>query len=571
MPYYMIEDFQYGLDLRKSPVTAPPGTLRKLVNAHITPGGEVEKAKGWALFAELPPGTHGLHAVRNQLFTFGETDLAGEMPPGITYQRIQPPLDFGSVVRILDTDTFDGKPYVITEFSTGQVSHFYDGVLVPDWDVLGQEVASPELVRIRLVEQINTTTPFTAGIDGEKIQVTSPTDNAPFFVSARPFSGIRAEETVPAEEGVFSQWEIELLAFSPGQTYLIDIRVGDPQQPTGKWSISLPARVAGISRSCKTFGSKMYAVAGSILFFSSRNDPTKWLSGQGQGLINLATHSGESSLLTGIGIYQNHLAVFSRRAVQVWSVGADPDENVRLQVLENVGSLASGSVRSFGNIDLFFLSDTGVRSLRARDSSNLASAQDVGSSIDSLVRGLLRDTPQPEFSPSAIEPENGKYLLSVGGQIIVFSHFPGAKVSAWAVYDPGLDFTDFAVANNRLYARAGDNIYLYGGPEGDEYPSDVETEVQTPFLSAETPGTQKTLRGLDVGCEGEWDIYLHPDPASPELNEHLGTLSGTTYGFQPRFMIGGQTTHFSLRFVHKGPGYARLSNVAVHYDLGQSG
>ena len=45
--YYEIADFKEGMDLRKSVLTAPAGTLRLLQNAHITPGGEID--------ALLPP------------------------------------------------------------------------------------------------------------------------------------------------------------------------------------------------------------------------------------------------------------------------------------------------------------------------------------------------------------------------------------------------------------------------------------------------------------------------------------------------------------------------------------
>ena len=43
MAYVLIEDFRGGLDARRSDVTATPGTLITLKNAHITRGGEIEK------------------------------------------------------------------------------------------------------------------------------------------------------------------------------------------------------------------------------------------------------------------------------------------------------------------------------------------------------------------------------------------------------------------------------------------------------------------------------------------------------------------------------------------------
>lgn len=45
MSYQVIQNFQGGLDTRKFPLSLPPGTLTKCVNAHITQGGEIEKRK----------------------------------------------------------------------------------------------------------------------------------------------------------------------------------------------------------------------------------------------------------------------------------------------------------------------------------------------------------------------------------------------------------------------------------------------------------------------------------------------------------------------------------------------
>ena len=43
MPYILVEDFRGGLDARRTNVTAPPGSLVTLTNAHITRGCELEK------------------------------------------------------------------------------------------------------------------------------------------------------------------------------------------------------------------------------------------------------------------------------------------------------------------------------------------------------------------------------------------------------------------------------------------------------------------------------------------------------------------------------------------------
>ena len=53
MPYVIVEDFAGGVDVRKGETTAPPGTARSIVNAHITRGGEIEKRKAFILVADF--------------------------------------------------------------------------------------------------------------------------------------------------------------------------------------------------------------------------------------------------------------------------------------------------------------------------------------------------------------------------------------------------------------------------------------------------------------------------------------------------------------------------------------
>ena len=72
-----IADFKLGLDVRKSILTAEPGSLQTLDNAVVTPGGEVQKAMSFVLVATLPTGqTQGLHGTNTgaqgteQLYVF---------------------------------------------------------------------------------------------------------------------------------------------------------------------------------------------------------------------------------------------------------------------------------------------------------------------------------------------------------------------------------------------------------------------------------------------------------------------------------------------------------------------
>src|SRR5690554_4728353 len=105
MPYLLIENFEQGLDTRKTVFTAPPGSLRRLVNGHITRGKEIEKRKAFATYASLPADTFGLHSTRGELFVFG-SNAAPAMPPTVQYQQLVPTGGSASLVHVWSTENF---------------------------------------------------------------------------------------------------------------------------------------------------------------------------------------------------------------------------------------------------------------------------------------------------------------------------------------------------------------------------------------------------------------------------------------------------------------------------------
>ena len=68
LTYQIIDNFAAGLDTRKSPLTSPAGTLTRLVNAVITPGGEIAKRRAFVQVADrrrhVRPGGDGILALR---------------------------------------------------------------------------------------------------------------------------------------------------------------------------------------------------------------------------------------------------------------------------------------------------------------------------------------------------------------------------------------------------------------------------------------------------------------------------------------------------------------------------
>lgn len=680
MPYLYVENFEAGLDTRKSAFTAPPGSLRVLRNAHITRGKEIERRKAFALFATLPAGTVGLHAVQDRLFTFGSTAEPAEMPPTVEYQQLEDP-GGGVMTRLLSAENFDGRIYAVAEYDSGAVQHFYDGSRVTDWNTIAQDLGTEDLVAEALGSRVDEDGALDAVVVGPRIILTATTPGAPVNIVANG-AGLSVTVVQPAQSAageVPAAGGFDVVAGSPGQTFntvsLVAIDgvdlIGSPVDfdtdvattaqavadrinsgTSGYQASSAGGRVdiqatpglgasangrtlevgtegdvqvsniddlsggtdpipavpqithatvtaydaattyqlevegepyrvtgesAGMPRSVRAVKQKMYAVVSSLLYFSGFSgtaglaDPTQWDNSEsndtGAGFINMSTQYSGSEELVGIGVYQGRVAAFSRRSVQIWNVDPDPSQNSPYQVLLNVGSIAPNSIVEYGDLDIFFLSESGVRSLRARDSSNLASANDVGVAIDADVNRYVAsiDRRSVREAKAVVEPEDSRYLLAIGERVYVFSNFPGSRVAAWSTYDLDAPVEAWAVAQSRLYARVGDTVRLYGGLSGQEYDTS-ETEVVLPFLDASNPAGVKQIRGMDIGSEGTWLLEMALEPNNPEVFEVVHHVTEGSYGSMGRLSMQGISTHVSMRATTRESGPALLGNLIVHYD-----
>lgn len=483
MPYLMIDDFAAGIDLRKSAMTAPPGTLRMLKNAFITAGGEIEKRKTLTAFASLPAGTHGLGFQGNTLTVFG-TDPAntiGPMPTYVSYQRLVQTVPGPTIRRILDVQVFAGKFYVVARMSDSVVRHFYNGAQVTDLGAQGQAV--------------------------------------------------RAHKK------------------------------------------------------------KLFSVQSTNLRFSAILDPTLWSSGTGSGIIDVTTEDAGETALVGMEEYFGSLAVFGRTSVQIWAMDPDPNLSQIQQVLGNTGLVTRQAAARFGSGDVLFLSDTGIRSLRARDIQSAAAVNDVGAAVDNLIapKRAVLTADDADKLVALVDPMTGHFWLTWGRDVITLSTYPNSKISAWSVLNFPVTMDYVCTAGSRIVVRNGDNLFLYGSNAGGN-PFDPNTplgsttavydasavDIETPFLNAGMPATDKVWTGLDVSCTGEWDVFVCPSPPPPEQEDQtpvwvkIARVNGPTWdrGRIPVDMVG---THIAVKMQSVGTGKATLASMALHYTEGEKG
>ena len=321
---------------------------------------------------------------------------------------------------------------------------------------------------------------------------------------------------------------------------------------------------------------RIFSPAAALLRFCQINDPSDWTDANvnsGAGFIAVSTDSEGYERVVGAANYNTLTAVFSRQAISIYQLGADAELFGLDRVIENTGTRAARSIRSYGNNEVFYLDDSGIRSLRARSGTDTPYAADIGSAIDTFVQEHIDTLPVDTVARavSVIEPKDGRFWMAIGERIYVLSYFPSNKIQAWTYYEPGFEVTDFARTKDRVYARSADTIYIYGGVSGEEYPGEGEMEsvAETPFLSGETPGTIKGMAGADFIVTNTWDATIYSDPNRPDHFDTIGAVSKVTGG-QPHIPIPGQQPTWALKFSCDRAGRRSLSSVMIHYNVNEA-
>jgi hypothetical protein len=335
-------------------------------------------------------------------------------------------------------------------------------------------------------------------------------------------------------------------------------------------------RASGSGTLAFVYKQRVYCPAGTFWRYCVLNDATDWndtrppgiLPASGAGFIDISALTDGSERLTGAAIYAGYVGLFTAKTVLLYFLDPDATTVSEFQKLDNTGTIAGLSGLNYG-LDCFYLDTSGVRSLRARDASNTAIINDIGTVIDPFIQDWISSVGNGVAAASIalIEPFDSRFWLVIGSRIFSLSLFQTAGISAWSYYDFGLTFTAFARVYNQLYARAGDTIYLYGGPSGNDYPAagELPITVSLPFMSANAPTTFKQWTSFDMACFGAWSVTFLVEPTDETQEIFYGTATGTTYGGSLNSIVG-RTTMFAIRFDCASGGKVTLSNFSAHFE-----
>lgn len=374
--------------------------------------------------------------------------------------------------------------------------------------------------------------------------------------------------------------EIGAVAANPGQPQISTVTLGGTFEATDRFIVTIDGTEYSVAGNALLTGDTVFAnrkrvwsTANSLNRYSKIATPTDWTDANvasGAGFINVASDSGGADRLVGQARFGQQTAVFSSQNIFFYNIGTDAEEFTIADTLENTGSRSGRAILSYGNIDVFYLDSSGIRSLQARSGTDTAISDDVGSMIDPFVLEYMATLSEATISRSIfiMEPRDGRLWCIIGGRIFVHSRFRQSKISAWTYYEPGFVCVDAARIGQRLYLRGDDDhVYVYGGLTGDEYPEDDElpVTVSLPFLTGQEPATTKQMTGWDIACTNRWTATVLVDPTDETKVLQAGTVAETNY-HKPAATYPGLSTHMGLDLTCSKGGEASISMISLHYD-----
>ena len=583
MPYLVGQDFRLGVDRRRRRVAGAPGSLWSAINCHLTRGGDIEKRKKFVAKWKVPANTFGLKVSVGVGYIFGSDAPAGiTNPAGTTYQQFVSPNPTAPAMTALnDVALFNGQIYAIATFADGNTHHYFNGVRVAAWDdgvVRSYNTIGDMASNISALINANSAERATATVAGQVITITAKSVNVPLSITAEALNGglVDDQTAVVAITTAADASHAEVTTVTLGGT----LDIGD------RFSVFVGAGTSHaygangnpLSKGARlfTFGTKMYVLSGSLAYFSAVADCLSWRANlNGAGFINMSIQEQGSLTLTGVGKYQTQLAFFSSDACQIWTLDPDPTKNAIAQTLLNTGAIAGRSVVSYGTNDTFYLSRSGLRSLRMRSQIGAPFASDTGNAIDKLLIEQMRilGPSVTGLAKGDIETIDGRYMLALGSAIYILSDFPGSKVSAWSWYLP-TEIPNFSadwvsVDTGKYYVRSGSTIYLYGGDDGNTYDSspadNYVVTVGLPFSGGKKLANKKTATSYGLDIENTWGVSALVDSRDENRKIFLGTATQDTYPDNAA-LASFEGAAYALEFVCAHAGPATLTNYAVNYD-----
>lgn len=273
---------------------------------------------------------------------------------------------------------------------------------------------------------------------------------------------------------------------------------------------------------------KIFAIGDGVVRYCATANVRDWTTSSDAGFISTGRQQSGQEDPIGLGQFQKSgLVVFHSDGAQLWNVDPDPALMVYRQPLSGSQTRYHRAIAPLFT-DLFFLSDTGFRSISESVVSDGEQEIDIGSPIDSEIEALLTGSEDPI---AIFWQKAGQFWCFIGAKAYVYTFSRTAKISAWSLYTFPWTPTDVAILDGELYVREGDNVYKANRSATDFRDNGVafDMEAQLAFVDSRSPGVQKYWHGFDcVMSKGSASVSFKWEPNDETLESESTLLTGDT-------------------------------------------
>jgi hypothetical protein len=188
---------------------------------------------------------------------------------------------------------------------------------------------------------------------------------------------------------------------------------------TSNQHYSAPSGVSTFNPSCASgYYGRLWAggVSGTedVLYYSDTLIPAKW-SGGSSGYIDLKTVWGSDEIVA-VEPFMGQLVIFGKENIVLYKNPSSPSSMELSEVIRGIGTVSRDSVRAVAD-DLFFLSETGLRSLNRTTQLDKLPLTELSINIKDDITSLIKEDTNVK---GCYVQDEGLYLLSFVNKRITY-------------------------------------------------------------------------------------------------------------------------------------------------------
>jgi hypothetical protein len=558
-----LDKFNKGLDVRKGAASSSADSLRVLTNAYITRGGAIRKRAGMVSYGTLTAGTKGLISAQGKLNTFYKYQAGAIVhgPAIFTAKKLVEtgvlPYAAGTLSKVHFGFVFNGYVYVGVEFSDGVTRHYWIDIVYSS--VVTMTIAAPGVVTYAGADTLVLNDPIVFTTTGAL--PTGLTLGTTYFVrnlntAANTFevsltSGGASITTSGSQSGVHTVARVDANS--------IPSRAAGSGCPNSKMAVKAEARIYCIDP------------ANDEVNFTYQGSAIDWntiaAASTDAGSIPFGRNSPGAETPTSLSSYNGRLVVFGVDNTQLYLISADASLIALDKAVGGLGCTAAKTPANFAS-DLIFLAKAGFRSVSAQAVSENLQDTDVGSPIDTLVRGLALTDPKAVYFPE----QNQYWCMSSGisdTTAWVYTYSRSAKIAAWSKYILPFVVDDATNHDGDLYVRSGDSVLTMDSTDSvfaDVAGTQYDMVAETPFLHLQSPGKEKSIYSMDMVVQGSVNVQFRYDPNDPTKLTDAILVTGDTRPLQT-VPIEITTTAIAVVITSSTTALVQIDAISFNFDV----